>query len=234
VAELAQAAAPRLELGQDRIDALRRAGHLHDLGRAAVRSGIWERPGPLSWAEQEQVRLHAHYSERVIARCAPIAELAPIAGAHHERLDGSGYHRQLAGGGLDVCARVLAAADAFQAMTQPRAYRSPLASEQAAGALAAEARAGRLDPDAVRAVSEAAGHAKYALAPRRPAGLTDRQVQVLRLLAAGLSNPQIAKRLVISRRTAERHVQDVYARIGVSSRAAAALFAMEHGLLRDG
>lgn len=234
VAELAEAAAVQLGLGTDSSDALRRAGHLHDLGRAAVRNGIWERPGPLSWPEQEQVRLHAHYSERVIARCAPIADLAPIAGAHHERLDGSGYHRQLTGAGLDLCARVLAAADVLQAMTQHRAHRPAHTIEQSAALLAVEARQGRLDPDAVRAVSQAAGQAASAVHPPHPAGLTDRQVQVLRLLAAGLSNPQIAARLVISRRTAERHVQDLYSRIGVSSRAAAALFAMEHDLLRDG
>ena len=170
----------------------------------------------------------------MIARCGPLAPLAPIAGAHHERLDGSGYHRQLAGSGLDLCARVLAAADVFQAMTQQRAHRPAHAPERAAELLAGEARAGRLDPDAVRAVLDAAGQNASPFRPSRPAGLTERQVAVLRLLAKGLSNPQIAKELVISRRTAERHVQDLYARIGVSSRAAAALFAMEHDLLQDG
>jgi len=99
--------------------------------------------------------------------------------------------------------------------------------------LRAEASAGRLDADAVRAVLEAAGRPSEPVRRARPAGLTERQIEVLRLVAAGLSNPQIAERLVISRRTAERHVQDVYARIGVSSRAAAALFAMEHSLLSD-
>jgi len=126
---------------------------------------------------------------------------------------------------------VLAAADAFQAMTQPRAHRPPHPPERAAELLSAEARAGRHDIDAVRAVLAAAGRPQAPLRRARPCGLTERQVEVLRLAAAGLSNPQIAERLVISRRTAERHVQDVYARIGVSSRAAAALFAMEHDLL---
>ena len=93
-----------------------------------------------------------------------------------------------------------------------------------------DARAGRLDADAVAAVLEAAGHRVGARRPR-PAGLTDRQVEVLRLLAAGLSNKQIAARLVVSPRTAERHVQDVYDKIGLSSRAGAALYAMEHGLV---
>jgi HD-GYP domain-containing protein (c-di-GMP phosphodiesterase class II) len=234
VARLAETAAGRRGLDARAVDDVRRAGFLHDLGRAAVRNGVWERPGPLSWTEQEQVRLHPHYSERVIARCGPLAALAPIAGAHHERLDGSGYHRQLTAAGLDACARLLAAADVFQAMTQPRAHRPAHPPEQAAALIAAEARAGRLDADAVSAVLDAAGHSRPRVRASYPAGLTDRQVEVLRLLAKGLSNPQIAKQLVISRRTAERHVQDLYARIGVSSRAAAALFAMEHDLLQDG
>jgi DNA-binding NarL/FixJ family response regulator len=130
----------------------------------------------------------------------------------------------------------LAAADAFQAMTEARAHRPAMPAERAAETLRAEARAGRLDPDAVAAVLSAAGQSDASrrsadVRPPRPAGLTERQIEVLRLVAAGLSNPEIASRLVISRRTAERHVQDVYARIGVSSRAAAALFAMEHDLL---
>jgi DNA-binding NarL/FixJ family response regulator len=133
-----------------------------------------------------------------------------------------------------MSARVLAAADVLHAMTEARAHRPAHAPDKAAELLSEEARAGRLDTDAVRAVLDAAGQPRTRLSPPRPAGLTDRQVEVLRLLASGLSNPEIARQLVISRRTAERHVQDLYARIGVSSRAAAALFAMEHDLLKNG
>ena len=234
VSRLVEASARLLGLDQSQVNTLRWAGHVHDLGRAAVPNGVWERPGPLSWPEQEQVRLHAHYSERVLARCGPLSDLASLAGSHHERLDGSGYHRQLTASGLGMPARLLAASDAFQAMTQTRAHRPARSRELAAAQLAADAGAGRLDADAVRAVLEAAGGTAETVSAPRPAGLTERQVEVLVLLAEGLSNPQIAERLVISRRTAEHHVQDVYARIGVSSRAGAALFAMEHDLLRDG
>ncbi|MEA2450989.1 MAG: hypothetical protein QOG63_2921 [Thermoleophilaceae bacterium] len=231
VATLAAAAAEQLGLDAADVAAVRRAGFLHDIGRAAVPNGIWERPGSLTESDWERVRLHAYHSERIVCRCGPLAPIGPLAGMHHERLDGSGYHRGAGARALPMTARVLAAADARQAMGQRRAHRDALAPEAAAGELAACVSRGQLDGDAVRAVLAASGSP----APRvaRPAGLTDRQVEVLRLVAEGLSNPSIARRLVISRRTAERHVQDIYARIGVSSRAGAALFAMEHDLLRE-
>ncbi len=231
VADLAEAAGLRLAMSQADVDALRRAALLHDLGRAAISNGVWERRGSLSWSDAEAVRLHAYHSERVLVRCGPLAPLARLVGMHHERLDGSGYHRQAAGATIPLAARVLAAADAFQAMTQARAHRPAHSKGEAAQLVAGEARGGRLDVDAVRAVVESAGETPAPTPRSGAAGLTERQVVVLRLMAEGLSNARIAQRLSISRRTAEHHVQDVYARIGVSSRAAAALFAMEHDLL---
>jgi HD-GYP domain-containing protein (c-di-GMP phosphodiesterase class II) len=232
VAELAAGAAQRLELEADEVSALRRAGFLHDLGRAAIPNGIWEKPGPLTSSEWERVRLHAYHGERVLSRCGPLEPLAPLVGMHHERLDGSGYHRQAKAAGIPLAARVLAAADAYQAMTQARPHRPALTAEAAAAELTAEAAGGRLSSDAVGAVLAAAGQPSAPVRAPAAGGLTLRQVEVLRLVAQGLSNPQIAAKLVVSRRTAERHVQDIYARIGVSSRAAAALFGMEHDLLR--
>jgi HD-GYP domain-containing protein (c-di-GMP phosphodiesterase class II) len=228
VAVLAAAAGERLGLPD--VDALRRAAFLHDIGRAAVPNGIWEKPGKLGSGDWERVRLHAYHSERIISRCAPLAACAPVAGMHHERLDGSGYHRAASAPAVPIEARVLAAADVFVAVTQDRAHRGARPPDVAAEELSAEAAAGRLDADAARAVMEAAGERPPRL--ERPAGLTDRQVEVLRLLSRGLSNPEIARELVVSRRTAEHHVQDIYARIGVSSRAAAALFAMQNDLLK--
>jgi HD-GYP domain-containing protein (c-di-GMP phosphodiesterase class II) len=232
VAALAAVAAERSGLAAEE---LYRAALVHDLGRASVPNGVWERPGPLGWAEQERMRLHAYHSERVLARCGPLAPVARLAGTHHERLDGSGYHRAETAPGLGPAERLLAAADVMQALTEPRAHRPARSPDEAAALLAGEARSGRLDPDAARAVVEAAGSASQRIQAPRPAGLTARQVEVLRLVARGRSNPEIARELVISRRTAERHVQDVYARIGVSSRAGAALYALEHDLIaRDG
>jgi HD-GYP domain-containing protein (c-di-GMP phosphodiesterase class II) len=228
VGDLAGEAARRL--GIPEAERVRIAGYLHDLGRVAVSSAVWDKPGPLTRIERDHVELHPYYTERVLTRVPALADLGRIAGQHHERSDGSGYHRGLLGGTTPLPARVLAAADRYRCVVEPRPHRAARSPDEAASLLREDARAGRLDSDAVAAVLEAAGHRVGARRPR-PAGLTDRQVEVLRLLAAGLSNKQIAARLVLSRRTAERHVQDVYEKIGLSSRAGAALYAMEHGLV---
>jgi HD-GYP domain-containing protein (c-di-GMP phosphodiesterase class II)/DNA-binding CsgD family transcriptional regulator len=211
---------------------LRLAAHVHDLGRIGVPTGLWEKPGPLSAAEWERVRLYTYYGERTLLRSPVLAGLAPLAAGHQERLDGSGYHRGLGGGALAAGQRLLAAADAFQAMLEPRAHRPARHAEAAADELSAETRAGRLCPQAVDAVLAAAG------APRRapatwPHGLTDREVEVLRLLARGHSNKGIAAELVVSPRTVQHHVAHVYDKIGRRTRAGAALFAVEHGLLSE-
>jgi putative nucleotidyltransferase with HDIG domain len=231
VAELATSAAERLGISEPAT--VRRAALLHDLGRIAVGTGIWEKPGPLSITQWEQVRLHPYQTERILARSAVLLPLARIAGMHHERQDGSGYHHGASAAEVPAEARVLAAADAYQAITQDRPHRAALPPEEAAEVVTAEARAGRLDPECVRAVLEAAGRTPARTRTAWPAGLSDREVEVLRLLARGRSNRSIAGDLFISRRTAEHHVQHIYGKIGASTRAAAALFAMEHGLLRD-
>jgi HD-GYP domain-containing protein (c-di-GMP phosphodiesterase class II) len=229
VASLAASAAGRLGLAADD---LRRAALLHDLGRVAVSNAVWEKPGPLTAGEWEQVRLHAYRTERILDRVPALAPLGRIAGMHHERQDGTGYHRGSSGSEVGTAARVLAAADAFQAMTQDRVHRGALTAEQAAEQLRREARACALDSDCVAAVLEAAGQARPGRRrDLRPAGLSEREIEVLRFVAAGCSNPEIAKRLVISRRTAEHHVQHIYAKLRLSSRPALALFALEHDLI---
>jgi HD-GYP domain-containing protein (c-di-GMP phosphodiesterase class II) len=232
VAGLVAGAARRCGIEPGGVAAIRRAALVHDLGRVAVHPRIWQKGGPLTADDWEQVRLHPYHTERVLSRSPFLSALSPIAGAHHERLDGSGYHRGAAGGELAVPARLLAAADAYHAMTEARPHRAALPPERAAEKLVAEARAGRLDPDAVAAVLEAAGRT----APRleRPAALTDREAEVVAMLARGLQTKQVAQALGISAKTADRHVQNAYRKIGVSSRAAATLFAMEHGLLAWG
>lgn len=232
VGELAVAAAGRAGLSAERTTVLRHAALFHDLGRIAVSGAVWEQPRPLRVTEREQVRLHPYHTERILCRSPVLTESARIAGMHHERQDGSGYHHGVSGTSLPVEARLLAAADAFHAMTQTRPHRAALPPEQAAELLEAEAAGGRLEGECVRAVIEAAGHTPTRRKNVWPADLTDREVEVLRLLATGATNRKIATALVISPRTAEHHVQHIYGKIGGSTRAAAALFAMEHGLVR--
>jgi HD-GYP domain-containing protein (c-di-GMP phosphodiesterase class II) len=232
VAGLAQAAAQRCGMDEPDVAALRQAAQVHDLGRVAVPARIWQKPGPLNADEWEKVRLHSYYTERVLARSDFLAAFAPVAGAHHERLDGSGYHRGSLGAELTLPARMLAVADAYCAMTAPRPYREPLLPEEAADELAQEASARRLDADAVTAVLDAAGQHVPRL--ERPAGLTEREATVVGMLARGLQTKEIAAALGISSKTADRHIQNAYRKIGVSTRAAATLFAMEHGLLAWG
>jgi HD-GYP domain-containing protein (c-di-GMP phosphodiesterase class II) len=232
VARLIEDAAGLLGIPAGDADQLRRAALLHDLGRVAISINVWERPRPLTSTQWEQVRLHPYHSERILARSAVLEPLARLAGMHHERQDGSGYHHGASGAEVPPQARLLAVADTYQAMTQDRPYRAALAPPAAAQELEAATRAGRFDPECARAVIQAAGQRPSRARSPWPQALSDREVEVLRLVARGLSNRQIAATLVISPRTAEHHVQHVYAKIGVSTRAAAAMFAMEHGLLR--
>jgi HD-GYP domain-containing protein (c-di-GMP phosphodiesterase class II) len=209
-----------------------RAGFVHDVGRAAVPSTIWEKAGALSDDERERVRLHTYYSDRVLSRCNGIGEVPRIASLHHERLDGSGYHRSLDRASIPQAARILAAADVFHALGEARPHRPALEREAAIAELRREAREERLDGDAVDAVLEAAGAASPGRARRtNVAGLTAREIEVLRLLARGATKREVAAKLVIAPKTADAHVQNIYRKIDVSSRAAAAMFAMRHDLL---
>ena len=232
VAELAQEAGRRLGLPEEQVLALRRAGFVHGFGRLGVSNSIWDRPGPLSPGEWERVRMYPYLTERMLHQSAALAPLGDIAVQHRERLDGSGYPRGLSGGAISRPARVLGAADAYASMREPRPYRPARPAAEAVAEMRAEVRAGRLDGAAVNSVLEAAGHRL----PRRReglSGLTAREVEVLILLARGLSNKQIAARLVITPKTAGNHIEHIYAKTGASGRAAAALFAMQHGLLPE-
>jgi HD-GYP domain-containing protein (c-di-GMP phosphodiesterase class II) len=230
VAGLAEGAAGALGLPEP--VATGRAALLHDLGRVVVSNRVWEKPSTLTATEWEQVRLHPYQTERILSRSTALEPLARLAGMHHERQDGSGYHHGAAGPEVPTAARVIAAADVFQAMTQDRPHRAALAEEAAAEAVMTEAANGQLDVECARAVLDAAGHRARRPPAAWPAGLSDREVEVLRLVARGLSNKEVARKLSISPRTAEHHIQHVYTKVGVSTRAAVALFAMEHDLLR--
>ncbi|HSM45319.1 MAG TPA: HD domain-containing phosphohydrolase [Acidimicrobiia bacterium] len=229
VARLAGAAADLQGFGAAEVETIRRAALVHDVGRTAIGSRVWAKPGPLTADEREQVRLHPYHTDRVLAPSPFLSRLASVATAHHERLDGSGYHRGLDRSSLSRAARLLAVADAFQSKTEPRPYREPLAPGEATEILVGKSREGGFDPEMVMAVAEAAGEARPMI--DRPAGLTEREVEVIGLVARGLQTKQIATELDISAKTVDRHIQNSYRKIGVSSRAAATLFASENGLV---
>jgi HD-GYP domain-containing protein (c-di-GMP phosphodiesterase class II) len=232
VADLAAAAGDELGFSASEIRLVRRSGLVHGLGRLGVSNSIWDKPGPLGPGEWERVRLHPHITERMLQQSDALAPLGRVAVQLRERLDGSGYPRGISGSAISRPARVLGAADAYQAMREPRPYRGPRPAHDAAAELRAEVRAGRQDADVVEAVLGAAGH-RMARRREGPAGLTQREVEVLRLLARGLSNKVIARQLVISPKTVANHVEHIYTKIDASSRAGASLFAMRHGLLPE-
>jgi HD-GYP domain-containing protein (c-di-GMP phosphodiesterase class II)/DNA-binding CsgD family transcriptional regulator len=227
VAELAAASAE--QLGED-ANLLRRAGLVHDLGRLGVSNAIWDKPGPLGAGEWERVRLHPYLTERMLYQSAALAPLGAVAVQHRERLDGSGYPKGLSGAAITRPARILGAVDAYQSMREDRPYRPALSAEEAAAELQADVRAGKLDAEVVAAVLAAAGH-PVGRRHEWPAGLTTREVDVLRLVARGLSSKQIATQLVITPKTARNHIEHIYTKIDASSRVAASLYATEHGLL---
>lgn len=194
----------------------------------------WIKSVPLSDREQDSIRMHPHHTERVLAQSAALRQAGTVAGQHHERLNGSGYHRGLRARDLPPLSRILAAAEAYQTKIEARPHRAALSPERAADEVKRQVRVGALDGEAVAAVLNAAGHRVALIRRQMTADLTSREIDVLRLVGRGLSAKQIARELGISPKTADNHTQNIYAKIGVSTRPAAALFAIEHGLLTVG
>jgi HD-GYP domain-containing protein (c-di-GMP phosphodiesterase class II) len=233
-AELAAAAGRLLGLGEHLVTILRRAALVHDLGTTGVPNSIWDKPAPLTRTEFDRVELHPLLTEQMLRRSA-LAFLNPVASAHHERCDGSGYHTRVRVDHDDLAACVLAVTEIYVGLTSERADRPAVSAEQAAAEVGRLVARGALEPRASRAVLAAAGHGE----PRRhsgkrqrnPGGLTRRELDVLRLAARGLTTRDIADRLYISPKTADHHIQHIYSKIDVSTRAAAALWAMQHALL---
>ncbi len=222
VAAVARAASGALNIDPTLIY---RAGLLHDLGRVAIPTGVWERTGPLSAEEWETVRLHPYHSGRILSRSPALAPVAAVVSRHHERVDGSGYPAALQAGDLAMSSRLLAAADVWRALGEDRPHRRALSMSDAAHLMADLP----LDRGAVRAVLQAAD-APRAVFPRLPVDLTDRELEVLRLLAAGRTKRQIAAALFVSYSTVHTHTVHIYGKTGVTTRAGLAMFAMQHGL----
>ncbi|WP_287387259.1 HD domain-containing phosphohydrolase [Mesorhizobium sp.] len=235
VAQLAEGAGGQMKLPATDLRALRWSGCIHDIGELVVPVATWMRNGPLSVRERDAAQLHAYYGERALASFGREGEaMAALVLRHHERLDGSGYHRKVHASDLSPAARILAAAEAFQTSREERPHRRALSSDAAASQLRAAVREGCICPDAAEAVLSFAGQPSRRTPPRPLAGMTPREIEVLRLIAAGLTAKEAARKLDISPKTADHHIQSVYAKIGVTTRAAAALYAVEHGLVRPG
>ncbi len=233
VADLAAEAGRRAALPESDVTMLHRAGYLHDVGKVGISTGVWDKPAALSDREWEQVRMHPYYTERVFSRPAGLAKLGYLASLHHERMDGSGYHRGMSGAQLSPSARILGAANAYCALIEERPHRPTCSAEEAVNALKNEVRAGHLDSDAVSAVLAAAGHTVRPTRREFVSGLSEREIEVLRLVARGQSMREIAAALTVSPKTVDNHIQHIYAKIGVSTRSGATLFAMENNLLTD-
>jgi len=234
VARLVEAAAPAMGMAAGEVTTLRRGAQVHDLGNVSVPDLVWTKRGPLNPSERSRVQLHAYHTQRILTVSSALRASGEAAGLHHERIDGSGYHRGLPAAALPPGARLLAAAEAYQSMIEVRAWRPAFGPGQAAGELRREVADGKLDRRAVDAVLVAAGHHSRPGRSERgwPAGLTDREVDALRLLARGNSNKQIAAALHISEATVHTHLINVYGKIAVKTRAGATLFALEHDLVQ--
>ncbi|MDX6567922.1 MAG: hypothetical protein QOH15_500 [Gaiellales bacterium] len=235
-AELAADAAQVLGLAEEAVTTVRRAALVHDFGTTIVPNSIWDKPGPLTRTEFDRVELHPMLTEQMLRRSPALAVLNPVAAAHHEKCDGSGYHKRVQADADDLAACVLGATEIYVGLTTERADRLPFSPSDAADELGKLESQGVLEPRASRAVLVAAGHgeprAPLGKRPRNPGGLTRREVDVLRLAARGLTTRQIADRLYISPKTADHHIQHIYGKIGASTRAAAALWAMQHSVVQ--
>ena len=231
VADIAVGVAKEVGMGRDEVTKLRRAALVHDLGKVAIPSMVLQKQEGLTAPEWESFRLHPYYTERILSRVQSLSPLASEAAMHHERLDGQGYHRQLNGEQIPLTGRILAVADTYAGL-QKRDGGTDLseALDQMKGLVGTQ-----LDATCVEAL-EASLNGTSSIKGRtrervpRPGNITGREAEVLRQLAGGLSNKQIAKQLVISEKTVEAHLDHIYTKLGVSSRTAAVVFAVHNGI----
>jgi HD-GYP domain-containing protein (c-di-GMP phosphodiesterase class II) len=206
---------------------------VHDLGLVAVPSLYLNKPdASLSASEREAIRLHPYHGERILSRVGALVPLSVAVGAHHERFDGSGYFRGLRGKDVPLPARIVAVADRLDELTHERPGHHPIDLEGALHALIADS-GKAFDPDVVYAVAGSLHKAAPTATPPQqwPSGLTDREVEVLRLAAKGLTRRDIGRRLGISENTVRHHLEHIYSKTGTSTRVSATLFAIENGLI---
>jgi len=230
VGALAAAAATQAGLSPTEVTLVERAGLVARLGALGVSASVWDKAGVFTATEWERVRTVPYLTERVLSRQPRLAEIGQLAAMSRERMDGSGYPRGLRGAAIPQTARVLAAAERYQTLSEDRPHRAAIPLAERHATMNDEVAAGLLDAEAVRAVLAAAGH-QVRRRQTQVAGLTAREIDVLALLVRGCPNKEIADRLSISVRTVGSHIEHIYNKIDVSTRGAAAMFAMRHGLV---
>ena len=237
VADLAERAAALADLPPAQQRCLGRAALLHGIGRAAVPNAVWQRAGKLGMADWEKARLVPYWTARAGVQIPSLRAEAALASHVYERLDGSGYFRDLDATTLNLPQRLLAAAAAYAALRMPRPWRAALTDIEAAETLAGEAAAGRFDMQAVRFVIDAAGGARADAI--EPAGrsrklLSEREVTVLGRLSLGESNKEVARALRISPSTVRTHVESIFRKLECSTRTAATLKGLTLGFIQAG
>jgi HD-GYP domain-containing protein (c-di-GMP phosphodiesterase class II)/DNA-binding CsgD family transcriptional regulator len=238
VGDVAEGMARQMRLPTGEVATIRRAGLLHDVGLVTVPSFALNKPHEtLTPVEWESIRLHPYHGERILSRVAVLKPVVPLVAAHHERMDGTGYYRGLVKAQIPLGARLIGVADRFDDLTHETPDHPALEPEEALTCIGEEAGAG-LCADCCEALVQhvrgdgAAVPARKRVPPRgRPAGLTDREVEILRLLTKGLNRRAMAEQLFLSEHTVRHHLEHIYTKVGVSTRVAATLFAVEHDLL---
>lgn len=232
VANLAERAAALAGLSPEDQRCIGRAALIHGIGRAGVPNMIWERDTTLGVADWEKVRLAPYWTARAGTQIPSLRAEMLLASQVYERLDGSGYFRDLAGNALGTPQRVLAAAAAYAALRMPRPWREAHSAQEATRILSADAAAGRFDADAVNAVIAAAGEG---VAVAKPAAqrklLSERETDVLRRVSLGESNKVVASKLQISPSTVGTHVENILRKLGCTTRTAATLKGLNLGLI---
>ena len=227
VATVIGASARLAGFSESDIRTLTRAASVHDIGRLAVDRAIWDKPGPLTPNQTVQVQRHPLETGRILSFSGFLSRLEPIASFHHEHLDGSGYHRGSRAPEIIPGARLLAVADIFHAMLEPRPHRHPLPRATAESLLREQVREGRLDELMVEAVIK--GTLAPLEPPATPNGLTSDEISVAIAFVQGTDFDRLGAD--IGPRRAQAMLDSAMEKMDVRTRIGAALFVMEHELI---
>lgn len=232
VAEVAEEIGACLGMKANELSKLRRAALVHDVGKVVVPVKILEKGEHLSSSEWETYRLHPYYTQRILERVEALQELAQAASADHEWINGQGYHRQLCGEQIPFHGRILAVANTYARLVKQQENQKKPAEVLPHMRSLVGVQFDRTCYDAL--VTSLSGRNGLRSSPPRTRhvdNLTEREIEVLRLLAQGQNTPRIARTLDISKKTVEHHLSHIYDKIGVTCRTAAVVYAVQHEIV---